>query len=97
MREIVWSVDAFDDFDSAIAFIAKDNIRAATLVADRVQAAIDLLAEMPVGRPGRVKATYEKPVPRTPYIIAYALSDHAVSILRVIHGRRDWPAGELPE
>lgn len=39
---------------------------------------------------------YEKPVNRTPYIIAYSLSDHAIRIARVVHGARDWPDGEWP-
>lgn len=97
MREIIWSDDALRDFDLAIFYIAKDNRYAATLVADRIEAAIDLLAEIPIGYPGRVKGTYEKPVQKTSYIVAYALSDQAVTILHIIHGKRDWPEGTWPD
>jgi len=97
MREIAWSDDALAEFDEAIFHIATDNRRAAILVADRIEAAIDLLAEMPAGRQGRVKGTYERPVRKTSYIIAYALSDHAITILHVIHEKRDWPEDAWPE
>ena len=96
MRDLFWSDEALDDFDSAIHFVAKDSVRSATLVADRIERAINSLADMPTGRPGRVQATYEKVVQRTPYIIAYTLSDTAVRIARIIHGARDWPEGEWP-
>lgn len=57
------------------------------------------LAQFATGHPGRVAGTYEKSVSRFPYIIAYALTagDRAITILRVIHAARDWPAEEWPE
>lgn len=97
MRRLVWSESALADFAQAISFIADRDPSAARLVAERVDTAGRRLAEMPVGRPGRVLGTYEKPVLRTPYIIAYAMSGHTVTILRVIHGSREWPEGEWPE
>lgn len=96
MRDIVWSDEALDDFDSAIHFFARDGTRSAHLVADRIEQAIDSLADMPTGRPGRVQGTYERVVQRGPYIIAYTLSDAAVRIARIIHSARDWPEGEWP-
>ena len=96
MRELVWSDDALQDFDSALFHIAKDNPVAASLVADRIEATADRLAQMPIGHQGRVKGTYEKLVLKTPYIIAYALSDTAITIVRVIHGSRDWKDDTWP-
>lgn len=96
MRRVVWSDDALDEIDSAVNHISADSPRSADLVLDRIEATANLLAEMPTGRPGRVKGTYEKPVHRTAYIVAYALSDRTITILHVIHGARDWPAGEWP-
>jgi toxin ParE1/3/4 len=96
MRTVVWSDDALRDFDSAILYIATDDPQAASLVADRIEATIRLLAEMPVGRQGRVKGTYEIPGRRTRYIVAYALPDRAITVLRVIHGSRDWPDDTWP-
>lgn len=55
---------------------------------------------MATGRPGRVAGSYEKPVARLPYIIAYALAlqrgREVVAILRVIHTARDWPEQGWP-
>lgn len=90
MRAVVWADDALRDFESALFHIAQENPVAASLVADRIEATADALAQMPIGHQGRVKGTYEKLVLKTPYIIAYALSDTVVTIVRVIHGSRDW-------
>lgn len=96
MRLLFWSEDALRDFDEALAHIARDNLGNATLVADRIDETVLHLSGAPIGHPGRVAGTYEKRVLRTPYILAYALSDQAVTILRVIHGRRHWPDDEWP-
>lgn len=97
MREVVWSAEALRDFNAALLHIAKDNHRAASLVADRIDQAVRLLAERPIGHPGRVTGTYEKQVLKTPYVIAYALADRTLTILRIIHHRRDWPPGDWPD
>jgi plasmid stabilization system protein ParE len=96
MRNVVWSVRALDDLALALDYIAEDSELNADLVADRIDATARSLGHMPIGRPGRVHGMYEKSVSRTPYIIAYALSDRTVTVLRVIHGARDWPEGEWP-
>lgn len=96
-RRVEWSNDAADDFDQAIEYIARDSERNALLVSSRILEAIDLLAETPTGRPGRVAGTYEKFVLNTPYIVSYRVTDRAILIARVIHGSRDWPEGEWPE
>lgn len=97
MRLVVWSADALDDLDAVVEFIAQDSPKSARLVINRIEAAADLLAEVPAGRPGRVAETYEKPVLRTPYILVYRLTDTALIIARVIHGARDWPDNDWPE
>ena len=97
MRRVVWSDDALRDFDSAIFHVAKDSGQAAMLIADRIEATINKLAEMPTGRQGRVKGTYDIPVRKTRYVIACALSDGTITILRVVHGSRDWPDGTWPK
>ena len=96
MRRVVWSESALSDFERAIIHIAMQDASAARLVAGRIDATAGRLADIPAGRPGRVLGTYEKPVLKTPYVIAYTVSDGAVTILRVIHGSRDWPEGDWP-
>jgi plasmid stabilization system protein ParE len=102
VRRVVWSQDALDELDGIVAYISRDNHLAAGRVADRIARAVESLAFMPTGRPGRVIGTYEKIVPNLPYVIAYALmpaTDEAdvLAVLHVIHGARDWPEGAWPE
>jgi plasmid stabilization system protein ParE len=97
VRRIVWADEARADVREAIRYIAADNPAAARSVRQRINDAVSLLADMPAGHPGRVKGTYEKPVRKTSYIIAYALSDRAITIIHVIHEKRDWPEDAWPE
>lgn len=57
------------------------------------------LADFATGHPGRVAGTYEKSVARLPYVIAYALGadETDLTILRVIHGSRNWEADAWPD
>jgi len=101
VRRVVWSDSAVEEFSRVVAYIAHDNPAAAISVADRLEAAVVALAELPIGRKGRVADTYEKVVSGLPYIIAYALSDDppeggTLTVLRIIHGSRDWPEGSWP-
>ncbi|MBS3649892.1 type II toxin-antitoxin system RelE/ParE family toxin [Pseudaminobacter sp. 19-2017] len=97
MREVVWSDDALQDFEASIAYIAVESPKAASLVAERIDTALNHLAEFPTGHQGRVRGTYEKIVQRTPYIVCYALSERRLTVLRIIHGARDWPDDSWPE
>ena len=100
-RALAWSREALDDITAQVAHIAADNPAAARRVAASIGRVAEALAEMPTGRAGRVPGTREKPVPRLPYIVAYAIlprsGDEIVAILRVIHTARDWPAEEWPD
>jgi len=99
-RAVTWSREALDDIKRQAAHIARDNPAAARRLADRIREVGQSLGDMATGRPGRVTGTYEKPIGRLPYIIAYALrpiaSRGSVVILRVIHTSRDWPPNEWP-
>ena len=95
--KVEWSGEALDDFDGAVACLAGRDPRIARLVADRVGAACEALGRRSTDRPGRVPGTLEKSVPRTSYVVAYAVRGDTVAILRVIHAARDWPAGEWPD
>lgn len=97
MRRVIWAKTALADFENAITYIAKDNPVAAQSVATRVLDTVQLLADTPIGRIGRVSGTYEKYVQKTPYIIAYTLTADTLAIARVIHERRNWEHGGWPE
>ena len=96
IRRIEWSAEASRDFEEAMEYVAFDSEPASRLVATRILTAVERLGDLPTGLPGRVKGTYEKLVQKTPYIIAYSLTDHALNIVRIIHGARDWPDDQWP-
>lgn len=96
MRSLLWSAAALDDFENAIARIAADDQEAARRVAASIDRAARLLAERPIGRPGRVTGTYEKTVSGLPWIIAYTLDGDRLVVLSVIHSARDWPKEGWP-
>lgn len=100
-RRVVWSHTARDDYLAILRTIAEENPDAAERVADRIESAAAGLSDFATGRAGRVTGTYEKVLPGLPYILAYELvsrpeGGEMVAILHVIHGARDWPAGEWP-
>lgn len=96
MKRIVWTAEARSEFRRAITYLAGREPAAARLVRRRIHDDVQKLAENSIGHPGRVEGTYEKLVRRTSYVIAYALSDDVITILHVIHTRRDWPEGAWP-
>lgn len=101
MRPVVWSEDARRDYFDILLYIAGDNPFAAERVVDAIETVGHNLGDFATGRPGRVAGTYEKLVVGLPYVITYSITNkggrEAISILRVIHTARDWPAEEWPE
>ena len=96
MKPVVWSDTARDELRQAIRHIANEDQSVARLVRERIARTVALLGERPIGRRGRVEGTYEKTVLKTSHIIAYAVSEAEITILHLIHHRRDWPAGKWP-
>ena len=59
---------------------------------ERIVAAVRRLRDFPAsGRVGRIAGTRELVISGTPYVAAYAISETAVRILRVLHGAQEWP------
>ncbi len=100
-RLVRWSVRARDDLASILSYIAADNPSAAARVVERIGVTAAGLVDFPTGRAGRVMGTYEKIVPKLPYIIAYQILSQpdgveTINILHIIHTARDWPSGAWP-
>jgi addiction module RelE/StbE family toxin len=90
--EIIWRPAAIEDLEHARHYIARFNPQAANRVFEAIRTSIRTLATLPQrGRPGRVEGTRELVVPRTPYLVAYAVIDDQLVILAVLHHARAWP------
>ena len=99
-RPVSWSREALNDLREQAVFTAQSNPAAARRIADHIRDAGEALGDMATGRPGRVSGSYEKLVPRLPYILAYAIASQdgreVIAILRVIHMARDWREEDWP-
>jgi len=90
--QLEWSVLARADRKAIFDTIEADSPRAAIGVDDRVETRIRGLLQFPeMGRPGRIEGTRELIINRTPYIAAYRIGGDTGTILRVLHGARQWP------
>lgn len=88
-----WTRTALANLDEEAAYIAQQNPQAASDMVERIEKAVQLLADFPaMGRPGRVSGTRELVVPDTPYIVPYRVRGQTVHILRVFHTSRKWPS-----
>jgi plasmid stabilization system protein ParE len=100
--QVVLTRAAADDLDEAFAYVAERNRKAAFDVLARVQTAVRTLGEFPdMGAPLSPEE-YELLRPGIrfvvvePYAIFYRTTADAVTVLRILHLRRDF-LGELLE
>jgi toxin ParE1/3/4 len=96
MRVIIREA-AYDDLDRIYAWIAKDRLRSADAVIDRILESADRLGRFPyMGHVGRAPGTYEWVVPGLPYIFVYEIhdADDLVAVTAVFHGAQNRMAGE---
>lgn len=89
---LVWTEPAIRDLQAARAYIARDKPGAAAAQMEIVLAAVMGLLDFPnLSRPGRRAGTRELVIPRTPFIVPYRVRGDAIEVLRVLHGRQQWP------
>lgn len=89
---VEWRPLAQDDLIEIVRYVASESPKAAYEIHDRIQALISALAKHPrLGRPGRVRQTRELVVTGTPFLAAYRVEGDVVTVLRVLHGVRQWP------
>lgn len=90
--DIKWLAKAVADLQSLRKYIAKDNPSAANYIATRIhQAVVHLQTHPHMGKPGRIPGTRELIIAKTPFLIPYRIKDNVIEILRVLHGRMQWP------
>ena len=102
MRRIVWADTARAEFQGLLDYVNERNPQGVATIIRNVGQAVELLADRPHGRQGRVTGTYEKSVSGIPYVIAYELDDTAPAasvlvILRIIHTARNWQPESWPD
>ena len=85
--------DAAGDFENIKGYIGREDGAAAERVLEQIRGMINLLAEWPhLGHAGVVGGTYERTVPRTPYVIVYRIdlgTQDELIVLRVPHAAQD--------
>jgi len=92
VRSIRWLRKALRNLDEEASYIARDDVKAAPLVVERIVAAVATLADQPgLGRPGRVPGTRELVVSKTRYVVPYRVRGETIEILRVFHSSRRLP------
>jgi len=92
MRKVVFGALAQHDLQQAWDYIAADSVRAADRLRERIHHAVDLLAQMPgIGhrRPDVPESIYRFWTVR-PYVIGYRYTSRSLTIVRVVHGARDF-------
>ena len=92
MRRIVFGSLAQRDMWAIWEYIAQDNIPAADRLSDRIQDAVKLLADMPGAGHGRRDVDDERYRfwMVKPYVIAYRYTTRTLTVVRVVHGARDF-------
>ncbi|RVJ06858.1 type II toxin-antitoxin system RelE/ParE family toxin [Sinorhizobium meliloti] len=84
---------ALDDRDTIFSYIERENPRAAVHVDEEIVSAVRRLLDFPEsGRPGRIAATRELVIPRTPTLQPSMVMAGRIRIMRVLHGAQKWPS-----
>ena len=89
--ELEWKTPAVADLMAIVDYISDDNPNAALALMEEIQSKVAQLTAHPKRcRPGRVEGTRELVV-RPNYIVIYAETAAAVTVLRVLHAAQMWP------
>lgn len=90
MLAIHWYNEAIEDLVEIVSYIAERDPQAAQRLRDRIEAAVELVAEQPyMHKVGRVPGTREI-VAHANYVVVYLVTDR-IEVTAVVHTRRDYP------
>lgn len=88
--KVEWAVEASAELDHLLAYIASQDISAASLVAERVIEAMKGIARFPrAGRYDTRTDTFDRFIPKTRIILTYTLREDAIWIVSVWHTSRN--------
>ena len=91
---IEWTESASEDLDDMTGYLLAEGVAfdAVEEYVKRIFRAPEHLTTMPgAGKPGRLPTTREWRVKGTPYALIYDVHNGRIRILRVMHGRRQFP------
>lgn len=87
-----WLRAALADVEAIEDCIPRHDPVRAYEIAQSIRTRSDSLADFPeLGRPGRVSGTRELVLVDLPWIVVYRVGRPHIEILRIIHGRQQWP------
>ena len=90
--KLLWTKSAVSDLRQIREFVENEDPEAANRLGLLILDSVEQLAQFPKsGRVGRLKGTRELVLPGTPYFIPYRCKKDSIQLLRVIHGREDYP------
>jgi|TARA_R110002126_G_scaffold36757_5_gene111542 toxin ParE1/3/4 len=91
VADLNWTAPAVADLMAIVDYISDDNPDAALALMSEIETRVAALPDQPKrGRSGRVAGTRELAV-RPNYIVVYAETKVAVTVLRVLHAAQMWP------
>tara|TARA_R110000751_G_scaffold169942_2_gene276623 strand:+ start:512 stop:787 length:276 start_codon:yes stop_codon:yes gene_type:complete len=91
VADLNWTAPAVADLMAIVDYISDDNPDAALALMSEIETRVAALPDQPKrGRSGRVAGTRELVV-RPNYIVVYAETKVAVTVLRVLHAAQMWP------
>jgi toxin ParE1/3/4 len=88
---LIRSAQAEDDLIAIWGYIAQDNLPAADRMLDVIDDACHTLCEYPhigVGLPD-IHPEYRY-FPVQPYLVIYRVDEKTLTVLRILHGAREW-------
>ena len=89
--KIEWTAKAAVQFKKNQRYYHHSDRQIARLLAMRVNSALHRLLVLPNrGRKGLYPGTRECVVQRSPYVIVYRVTDDALQVIHIWHGRQDW-------
>ncbi|MGK2741073.1 type II toxin-antitoxin system RelE/ParE family toxin [Tepidicaulis sp. LMO-SS28] len=92
---VEWSASAGADALALIEYVAEEDPAAASYLYAEIQHQIERLEDYPqMGRTGRVAGTRELVISRTAYVAVYRIISERVIVLRLLHGKQQWPPAQ---
>ena len=90
MTRVIWTREAVEDVEAIKAYVARDSVRYATLLAERIVAAVDRLESFPES--GRVVPEVGdeslREIIQGAYRIVYRIQAESVQVVTVYHAAR---------